>query len=87
MSELLVATFYKFTKIEDLIALQESIERCCIENEVKGIVLLATEGINSTISGPRNGVLAVLEFLRKDPRFDGLTWKESIAKKQPFRKL
>ena len=87
MTELFVATFYKFTKIEDLAALQKTIEACCIENDVRGIVLLASEGINSTISGPRNGVLAVLEFLRKDPRFDGLTWKESIAKKQPFRKL
>ena len=87
MSELLVATFYKFTKIEDLAALQKTIEACCIENDVRGIVLLASEGINSTIAGPRNGVLAVLEFLRKDPRFDGLTWKESIAKEQPFRKL
>ena len=87
MSELLVATFYKFTKIEDLAALQNTIEAWCIENDVRGIVLLASEGINSTIAGPRNGVLAVLEFLRKDPRFDGLTWKESIAKEQPFRKL
>ena len=87
MSELLVATFYKFTKIEDLAALQKTIEACCIENDVRGIVLLASEGINSTIAGPRKGVLAVLEFLQKDPRFDGLTWKESIAKEQPFRKL
>ena len=87
MSQYLVATFYKFTKIEDLAALQKTIEACCIENDVRGIVLLASEGINSTIAGSRNGVLAVLEFLRKDPRFDGLTWKESIAKEQPFRKL
>jgi UPF0176 protein len=87
VTELFVAAFYKFTEIEDLTTLQESIESCCIENDVRGIVLLASEGINSTIAGPRNGVLAVLEFLRKDPRFDGLTWKESIAKEQPFRKL
>ena len=87
MSELLVATFYKFTKIEDLAALQKTIEACCIENDVRGIVLLATEGINSTIAGPRNGVLTVLEFLQKDSRFEGLIWKESTAQKQPFRKL
>jgi UPF0176 protein len=87
VTQYLVATFYKFTKIDDLAALQKTIEACCIENDVRGIVLLATEGINSTISGPRNGVLAVLEFLRQDQRFDGLTWKESIAKELPFRKL
>ena len=87
MTDIFVTTFYQFTKLEDISKLQESIDACCRKNDVKGIVLLASEGINSTIAGPRNGVLAVLEFLRKDPRFDGLTWKESIAKEQPFRKL
>jgi UPF0176 protein len=83
----LIATFYKFTTIEDPATLQVSIEDCCIENNVRGIVLLANEGINSTIAGPRNGVLAVLEFLREDSRFSELTWKESTTQKQPFRKL
>jgi len=87
VTDIFVTTFYQFTKLEDISKLQESIDACCRKNDVKGIVLLASEGINSTIAGPRNGVLAVLEFLRKDPRFDGLTWKESIAKEQPFRKL
>ena len=87
MTDIFVTTFYQFTKLEDISKLQESIDACCRKNDVKGIVLLASEGINSTIAGPRKGVLAVLEFLRKDPRFDGLTWKESIAKEQPFRKL
>jgi len=87
VTDIFVTTFYQFTKLEDISKLQESIDACCRKNDVKGIVLLASEGINSTIAGPRKGVLAVLEFLRKDPRFDGLTWKESIAKEQPFRKL
>jgi len=87
VTDIFVTTFYQFTKLEDISKLQESIDACCRKNDVKGIVLLASEGINSTIAGSRNGVLAVLEFLRKDPRFDGLTWKESIAKEQPFRKL
>jgi UPF0176 protein len=87
MTEFLVAAFYKFTKLEDFASMQKTIEACCSDNNVKGIVLLAEEGINSTIAGPRNGVLAVLEFLQTDPRFAELTWKESTTQKQPFRKL
>jgi UPF0176 protein len=87
VTEFLVAAFYKFTTFEDYASMQEPIENCCLKNDVRGIILLANEGINSTIAGPRKGVLAVLEFLRKDPRLTELTWKESYATKQPFRKL
>jgi UPF0176 protein len=87
MTDFFVAAFYTFTKIEDPATLQVSIEDCCRQNDVRGIVLLATEGINSTIAGTREGVLAVLHFLQEDERFTNLTWKESLAKKQPFRKL
>ncbi|MGY8753656.1 MAG: oxygen-dependent tRNA uridine(34) hydroxylase TrhO [Phycisphaerales bacterium] len=87
MSDYLVAAFYKFTKIEDPAKLQASIEDCCIENDVRGIVLLASEGINSTIAGSPEGVRNVLQFLRDDARFSELTWKESTASQAPFRKL
>jgi len=87
MTEFLVATFYKFTILDDIATMQKSIETCCNDNGVRGIVLLANEGINSTIAGTQEGVLAVLHFLQKDPRLKGLTWKESSATKQPFRKL
>ena len=87
MTQFLIATFYRFTTIEDPPRMQGSIESCCRENDVKGIVLLANEGINATIAGTPDGVLAVLSFLRKDSRFAELTWKESNAKEQPFRKL
>jgi UPF0176 protein len=87
MNELLVATFYKFTKLDDLASLQKSIETRCLENNVRGIVLIASEGINATIAGLRDEVLEVLHLLLEDPRLEGLTWKESKVKKQPFRKL
>ena len=87
MDPLLVAAFYKFIQLDDLESLQERIESCCQENNVFGIVLLAHEGINSTIAGTREGVGKVLEFIRQDSRFADLKWKESCATKQPFRKL
>lgn len=87
MDPLLVAAFYKFIQLDDLESLQERIESCCQENNVFGIVLLAHEGINSTIAGTREGVGKVLEFICQDSRFADLQWKESCATKQPFRKL
>ncbi|MCH2149343.1 MAG: rhodanese-related sulfurtransferase [Phycisphaerales bacterium] len=87
MSTYFVAAFYRFVPLDDLESLQASIRTCCEAHDVRGIVLLAPEGINSTIAGPRDGVMAVLDFLRGDPRLSDLTWKESMASTQPFRKL
>ena len=87
MSSYFVAAFYLFTPLDELESLQASVRRCCEEHDVRGIVLLAPEGINSTIAGSREGVLAVLDHLRADPRLAELQWKESQAASPPFRKL
>ena len=87
MPDYLVATLYRFAKLDDYISMQEPIETCCKQNNVRGIVLLASEGINSTIAGSSEGVMEVLRFLRSYPELSELTWKESSATKQPFRKL
>ena len=87
MPDLLVATFYKFTTLDDHAALQPVFEARCRELDVRGIILLAEEGINATISGTRASVIELIEFLKKDPRLSDLGWKESTAKTQPFRKL
>ena len=85
--DLLVVTFYLFARLDDFDSMQSPIEQFCKERDVRGIILLAQEGINSTIAGSREGVLEVLEYLKSDERLANLTWKESHAVEQPFRKL
>lgn len=87
MPDLLVATFYMFVPLETPSSLEGPISECCERNEVRGTILLATEGINATISGTREGVMNVLGFLRSDPRFSTLTWKESAARTHPFGRM
>ena len=87
LDRLLVVAFYKFVRLNDLTSLQYEIESWCRSNDVFGIVLLASEGINSTIAGPREGVLRVLEMIRQDARLSDMRWKESFAEEQPFHKL
>ncbi|MFB0986500.1 MAG: rhodanese-related sulfurtransferase [Phycisphaerales bacterium] len=84
---MLVATFYRFVTLEDHASLQVPIEACCRTHDIRGIILLAPEGINATISGNREGVMAVIDHLQEDPRLADLTWKESQATRQPFRKM
>jgi UPF0176 protein len=59
----------------------------CEAHHVKGLILLAREGINSTIAGAPDDVHAVLAFLRSDPKLADLEHKESFSHKAPFHRM
>ncbi|WP_111978072.1 oxygen-dependent tRNA uridine(34) hydroxylase TrhO [Algibacillus agarilyticus] len=80
----IVAALYKFTRLENFEALRQPLHDVMVENEVKGTLLLASEGINGTISGPRAGIDNVLAWLKTDPRLAEIDHKESIHEEQPF---
>ena len=61
-----VATFYLFAKLDDCESFRELLQKECNESDVLGTIILATEGINATIAGPKEGVEAVLAFIRSD---------------------
>lgn len=47
-----IASFYKFVPLRTLEALQKSIEQTCNDHDVKGTILIASEGINAAICAP-----------------------------------
>ena len=87
MSDFLTAAFYQFVALPDYQILQAPLLACCEAHGVKGMVLLATEGINGTIAGPPDGVHAVLAWLRSDPRLAQLQHKEATASSDPFYRM
>jgi UPF0176 protein len=87
MADFLTAALYKFVDLPDFAKLKVPLLACCEENEVKGTILLAEEGINGTIAGLPQKVQAVLAYLRRDPRLADLTHKEAYAEKQPFYRM
>ncbi len=87
MTDYLTAAFYKFVDLPDFEACKPPLLAVCEKNKVKGIILLAQEGINSTIAGPEAGVRAVLDYLRSDPRLTDLQHKEAWSTKSPFYRM
>lgn len=87
MREFLTAAFYKFVDLPDFADLKAPLLACCEAHQVKGLILLAAEGINSTIAGPEAGVHAVLATLRQDPRLADLQHKEAWSSKSPFYRM
>ncbi|MEO0382969.1 MAG: rhodanese-related sulfurtransferase [Pseudomonadota bacterium] len=82
-----VAALYHFAKVPDPAALQGPLKKLCEASGVMGSLLLAPEGINGTIAGPRAGVDAVLAHIRGLPGFADLEWKESTASDKPFKRM
>ena len=84
---LTIAALYHFTRFPDPAALKPGLLQVCAAHGVKGSLLLAPEGINGTIAGPRDGIRSVLAAIRALPGCDGLEWKESFAQSMPFGRM
>lgn len=85
--QIVVAAMYKFVHLPDFKALRISLLGICQQAALKGTLLLAEEGINGTVAGSRNGIGDLLAFLKEDPRFEGLEYKESFAEVTPFYRM
>jgi len=82
-----IAAFYHFADLPDFASFQDRLVALGAEGDVRGTVLLASEGVNGTIAGERDEVEAVLDLLRSDPRLAGLKEKWSTADEDPFLRL
>jgi len=82
-----IAALYQFSRFPDPAALKPALLALCLEHDVKGSLLLAHEGINGTIAGPRAGIDAVLAHIKSLPGCADLDWKEATADHPPFGKM
>ncbi|GAB2572041.1 sulfurtransferase [Dyella jejuensis] len=78
---------YRFVSLDDLPALRERLLARCHALALKGTILLAPEGINLFLAGPRNAIDAFVAWLREDSRFAGLQAKESFSEDVPFKRM
>jgi UPF0176 protein len=82
-----VATFYQFVALLDYRQKQLEIQEYCQEREIKGTILLATEGINGMIAGTDIAIAEVITWLKTDTRLVNLEVKTSFCDYLPFQRL
>ncbi|MGE9297356.1 MAG: rhodanese-related sulfurtransferase [Puniceicoccales bacterium] len=82
----LIAALYLFFDFNDFEDWLPRVQQVCDDNDLRGIMLLAHEGINGTVGGPEAGIHRLLDFFRADPRMAKLEAKFSRAPKTPFRR-
>jgi UPF0176 protein len=77
-----VATFYKFVRLEDPAALVASLQCVADKLNLKGTILVASEGINGTLAGDREQLAALVDQLLSDARFADMPIKYSTAQEK-----
>lgn len=86
-----VAAFYQFASLPDFRELREPLRAICAGLSLKGSVLLASEGINGTLAGPAEAIVALVDELKHGllfgGRLDRLELKFSDAAAMPFARL
>jgi UPF0176 protein len=79
-----VSALYHFVRLDNYQALRQPLLDFMLENEVRGTLLLAEEGINGTVAGSRVSIDKLHTWLRADERLKDLRTKESFDDTMPF---
>jgi len=87
VSNVLNISAYKFVALDEPALVRDGIRARAHELQLKGTVLLATEGINLVLAGASSAVREFIAWLRRDVRFADLAAKESHSEQVPFRRL
>ncbi len=78
---------YLFVAIDDPDALSILVHEHAAAAGLRGSVLVAPEGINLFLAGAEAPLRGFLDWLLEDPRFAGITTKESWSEALPFARL
>ncbi|OZS42361.1 oxygen-dependent tRNA uridine(34) hydroxylase TrhO [Photobacterium sanguinicancri] len=86
MSQYVVCALYKFVTLNDYEAIRQPLTDLLKANNIRGTLLLASEGINGTVAGKRASIDALLQWFKQDTRLADVVYKESFSKEQPFNR-
>ncbi len=81
---IVVSALYHFVVLDDYQEMRKPLYDFMVEQNIKGTILLAREGINGTVAGIQASVDKLHEWLRSDPRLKELRTKESYDENMPF---
>jgi len=81
---IVVCALYRFVALPDYTDLRQPLLDFLLEQDIKGTLLLAAEGINGTVSGTAKSINALLAYFDQDQRLAGISHKLSYDESQPF---
>ena len=81
------AAAYHFANLADLGALRSRLQAYCRTAQLRGTILISTEGVNLFVAGERAAVDGLLSELRTIAGLQDLNVKFSLSAAQPFRRM
>ena len=82
-----IAAFYHFTELPDCDEWAERMVDHGLKHGLRGTLIFAHEGVNSTCAGTPEAIDATIALLKSDPRFAEMPVKYSYADFNPFPKF
>ena len=83
-TQYVTCALYKFVALPHFRSLRAPLLKVMTDNQVFGTLLLASEGINGTVSSTRESIDTLLAWLDQQPGLDNIEYKESFDSKIPF---
>lgn len=78
---------YKFIHLDNLAELKTALYTQAQDNNILGTILLSSEGINLMLTGLPENISLFRDYLKSDPRFSDLHYKESFPEEQTYNRL
>ncbi|WP_347251256.1 rhodanese-related sulfurtransferase [Legionella sp.] len=86
MKSYVIVTFYKFVPLNDYEVMRESILKVMKDNQVKGTIILASEGINGTFCGKEEEIAPFMAYLKTYSGLEDLVFRPTYNDFNPFAK-
>lgn len=83
-AQVVVCALYKFVALPHFESIRQPLLAVMEQNEVKGTLLLAQEGINGTVASSQQGIDNLLSWLDQQPGLDNIVTKLSFDDEMPF---
>lgn len=83
-----VVSLYRFLDLQDPGTFRDELKALCDKEQLRGTVLVATEGFNGTLAGSDTSILRVMNWIRERLEIhDDLDARWTDADEAPFRKM
>ena len=82
-----IISSYKFVTIDNLQLLKAELLNFCNKCDIKGTIIIATEGINLTIAGGESSINNFCTFFKEYSFFEDTKFKISFSDIKPFKKM
>jgi UPF0176 protein len=86
-SKLVVAALYCFVRLENIANIRHELLSLTKTLDIKGTLLLASEGVNGTVAGPRDSIDALMKRLSDLCDLSNIEYKESFSYDNPFLRM